>query len=123
MRYRNGAWRPSKELAGGVAQLQANCQQWLVASRQLPNSEWASERDLTTAQPKGILVIGRTGTIDDDREKRESFERFRQHLWNQEVVAYDELYRRAEFIVARTTTDEEPEPPPTDDAWEDDLPF
>jgi Domain of unknown function (DUF4263) len=124
-RYRNGAWRASKELAGGVAQLQANCQQWLIASRQLPNVDWASERDITTAQPKGILLIGRTSTIEHDRDQRESFERFRQHLWNPEVIAYDELYARAEFIVARTTTDEEPEPdpPPADDVWGDDLPF
>lgn len=124
-RYRNGAWRASKELAGGVAQLQANCQQWLIASRQLPNVDWASERDITTAQPKGILLIGRTSTIEHDRDQRESFERFRQHLWNPEVIAYDELFARAEFIVARTTSDEasEPDPPPADGDWEDDLPF
>jgi len=128
-RYRNGAWRASKELAGGVAQVQANCQQWLVASRQLPNLDWANDRDITTAQPKGILLIGRTSTIGNDRDQRESFERFRRHLWNPEVIAYDELYARAEFIVARTAADgDEPEAPPfvhaePDDAWEDDLPF
>jgi len=125
VRYRNGAWRASKDLAGGVAQLQANCQQWLVASRQLPNSEWASERDITTAQPKGILLIGRLSTIGDDREKCESFERFRRHLWNPDVITYDELYARAEFIVARAAADQEPEPPPPqveDYDWKD-LPF
>ena len=123
-RYRNGAWRASRELAGGVAQLQANCQQWLVASRQIPNSEWAAARDITTAQPKGILLIGRTTTIQDDRDQRESFERFRQHLWNPEVIAYDELYARAEFIVARTAAEKIPSPaaPDEDDEWGD-LPF
>lgn len=129
VRYRNGAWRPSKELAGGVAQLQANCQQWQVASRQLPNSEWASEREITTAQPEGILVIGRLSSIDDDREKEESFERFRRHLWNPKVLTYDELYARAEFIVERTAQEvaqPEPEAAPPDDEWAadfDDLPF
>jgi hypothetical protein len=129
VRYRNGAWRPSKELAGGVAQLQANCQQWQVASRQLPNSDWASERDITTAQPEGILVIGRLSSIDDNREKEESFERFRRHLWNPKVITYDELYARAEFIVERTSQEvSEPKPvapPPPDDDWADldDLPL
>lgn len=100
---------------------------WLIASRQLPNVDWASERDVTTTQPKGMLLIGRTRTIEIDRDQRESFERFLQHLWNPEVIAYDELYARAEFIVARSTVDEpEPALPPAaielDDAW-DDLPF
>lgn len=125
-RYRNGAWRPSKHLAGGVAQLQANCQQWQFSSHQLPNSEWARERDITTAQPEGILVIGRLSSLGDDREKEESFERFRRHLWNPKVITYDELYARAEFIVARTAapeaTEPVPEPVPPADEW-DDLPF
>jgi hypothetical protein len=127
-RYRNGAWRASNELAGGVAQLQANCQQWLVASHSdFPNIEWASERDLTTAQPKGILLIGRLSEIAVDREQRESFERFRRHLWNPEVITYDELYERAAFIVARTKDEERPGiVEPADgagtDEW-DDLPF
>lgn len=128
VRYRNGAWRPGKELAGGVAQLQANCQQWIVSSRQLPNAEWARERDITTAQPKGILLIGRLSAITDDREQRESFERFRRHLWNPEVITFDELYERAAFIVARTSVEDPPEPeperaaPPVDREW-DDIPF
>ena len=134
-RYRNGAWRASEHLAGGVAQLQANCQQWLIASHsQLPQIEWATGRDVTTAQPKGILLIGRLSEIEDDRERRESFERFRRHLWNPEVITFDELYERAAFIVARTKGDdqpslvEEPEPEPErepdpDYDWEDDLPF
>jgi hypothetical protein len=138
-RYRNSAWRASEDLAGGVSQLQANCQQWLISSRQLPNVDWAAERDITTAQPQAILLIGRTGSIENDREKRESFERFRQHLWNPKVVTFDELYARAEFIVARTTRNDvalaEGAPPApahpaaaaaapavNDDYW-DDLPF
>jgi hypothetical protein len=124
-RYRNGAWRVSEELAGGVAQLQANCEQWQVMSRQRPNSKWADERDITTAAPEGILVIGRTSSLADD-EQRESFERFRNHLWNPKVITYDELYARASFIVTRVTeqpeAEAEPEPEP-ERPWEDDLPF
>ncbi|MHB8960441.1 MAG: Shedu anti-phage system protein SduA domain-containing protein [Candidatus Limnocylindrales bacterium] len=129
-RYRNGAWRASEHLAGGVAQLQANCQQWQVSSRQLPNAEWAMHRDLTTAQPEGILLIGRLRSIETDREQRESFERFRRHLWNPRVITFDELYARAEFIVARGSGENEAGPtaaqPDSDEpSWGDldDLPF
>jgi hypothetical protein len=91
----------------------------------LPNVEWASEREITTASPKGILLIGRQSEIEGNREQRESFERFRRHLWNPEVITYDELYERAAFIVARTKSEERPgiveAPPEPND--ERDLPF
>lgn len=131
-RYRNGAWRVSEHLSGGVAQLQANCQQWLVQSRQLPNVDTMDERDITTAAPEGILVIGRLSTIANDREQRESFERYRNHLWNPKVITYDELYTRASFIVTRSADKPAASPsagpaatpePAADDAWLDDLPF
>lgn len=125
-RYRNGAWRPSVELAGGIAQLQANCLQWVLASQQPNNYDWARDRDLTTSQPRGILLIGSLSDIASSREQRESFERFRRHLWNPEVLTYDELYARAEYLVARVAgAREEPndhaaEAP--DDEFQD-LPF
>jgi hypothetical protein len=124
-RYRNGAWGASEELAGGVAQLQANCEQWQVMSRQRRNSKWAEERDITTAAPEGILVIGRTSTLADD-EQRESFERFRNHLWNPKVITYDELFARASYIVTRKSDEPVPDSetePASDGSWEDDLPF
>lgn len=138
-RYRNGAWRVSDELAGGVAQLQTNCRQWETQARQLPNVEVMAERGITTADPKGILLIGRTRALTD-REKKESFERFRQHLWNPEVLTYDELFERARFIVQRTAPATgatvggpdaqdggepaaEPERPLPDEDDYDDLPF
>lgn len=126
-RYRNGAWRASEDLAGGVAQLQANCHRWDIASHSdLPNVEWTYERGITTAQPKGILLIGRLSSISRHREQRESFERFRRHLWNPEVITFDELLDRAAFIAERTRAREETiiEITPEADAnWEDELPF
>lgn len=124
VRYRNGAWRPSKELAGGVAQLQANCDQWEFSSRLPPNAGWARERSITTADPEGILLIGRLSKLQGDEEKLTSFERFRRDLNNPKVITYDELYARAEFIVARTIAQDAPEPDAEPEHnWEDDLPF
>jgi hypothetical protein len=52
-------------------------------------------------------------------------ERFRRHLWNPEVLVYDESYERVVFIVARTKSEEQlgiiAAPPEANDEW--DLPF
>jgi hypothetical protein len=134
-RYRNGAWAVSAEVAGGVAQLQTNCSRWEFESRVRPNSDWGRDRGIDTAQPKGILLVGRLRTITTS-EARESFERFRRHLWNPEILTYDQLFQRARFIVERTKpqgqraddspVDELPdaEPPPPADAdapWREDA--
>lgn len=97
--YRNGAWQIGHELAGGVAQLQANCNRWeKEGSRTDANREWQTEQGIATVQPRGILLIGKTGQLDTTA-KLETFERFRRNLWNPEVLTYDELFERARFLV------------------------
>lgn len=97
--YRNGAWLVSSDLAGGVAQIQANCDQWArEGSGTRANRRWLEERGISVIQPRGILLIGHTGHLDSD-DKRETFERFRRNLWNPEVLTYDELLARARFLV------------------------
>jgi hypothetical protein len=97
--YRNGAMQIGSELAGGVAQLQANCNRWeKEGSRTDTNREWQRDRGIATIQPKGILLIGKTSQLDAPA-KVETFERFRRNLWNPEVLTYDELLARARFLV------------------------
>ena len=91
------------------------------------------------------MIIGRTASLEStdgttlSRERRESFERFRRHLWNPEVITYDELLARARFIVERAAdrrsssgaasliSHDVPEADgvdvPFSDADEDDFPF
>jgi hypothetical protein len=58
--YRNGAWLIGEDLAGGTAQLQANCDRWAKEGlRTDANRDWAESENITTVQPKGILLIGR----------------------------------------------------------------
>jgi hypothetical protein len=103
--YRNGAWLIGEELAGGTAQLQANCDRWAKEGSRLDaNRDWAEERNVATVQPKGILLIGNLGQLEVDSAaesttRRETFERFRRGLWNPEVLTYDELLERARFLV------------------------
>lgn len=122
-RYRNGSWHVSKEVAGGIAQLQSNCETWKVASEQRRNVQWAAERnDIRTTQPEAILLIGRWSTLGGDSEKEESVERFRRQLWNPRVLTYDELFERASFVVERAAPNAESDLDPdeaADDANED----
>jgi hypothetical protein len=101
--YRNGAWRVSADLAGGVAQLQANTERIRQAANERANVRWLDERDMSVADPQGILVIGHTGSLEDDAQ-RTSFHRFRRNLWNPTVLTYDELLERARFLVSKAAT-------------------
>jgi len=112
--YRNGAWLIGEELAGGTAQLQANCDRWAKeGSRTDANRDWADDESITTVQPKGILLIGRLAqlngqTAGEGTTRRESFERFRRSLWNPEVLTYDELLDRVRFLVRQAKPAELP---------------
>lgn len=99
--YRGEAiYRISSEVGGGVAQLQANCATWFSEGAQSKrNAGKLSRMGIHTHEPKGILVIGRTAEFAGDDDKAGSFERYRRHLQNPEIVTFDELYERARFLV------------------------
>ena len=101
--YRNGAWRIGSEVAGGVAQLQANCERIRLAADERANVRYLDERDTTVADPQAILVVGNTGQLQDDAQ-RASFHRFRRNLWNPTVLTYDELLERARFLVDKAAS-------------------
>lgn len=105
--YRNGAYGVSDELAGAIAQVQANCAEWeMTGSRSDQNRDVL--HDIHTVSPKGIVIIGRISQLND-RNKRNSFERYRRSLHNPEIITFDELYERAKFIVGESVVDE-PDP-------------
>lgn len=98
--YRNGAWAIGEELADGVAQVQAQCDRWSKSAPLEENEEWRQETGIKTVQPKGILLIGHTEQLKN-KEQEGTFQRFRRNLWNPEVMTYDELLARAQFVVRR----------------------
>lgn len=99
--YRNGAWGVSSELAGAVSQIQVNCAQWEITGSREEHTREQLE-GITTIAPKGIVVIGKTDSLDS-LDKKNSFERFRRELRNPEILTYDELYERAKYIVGSYT--------------------
>lgn len=101
--YRNGAWNITDELSGGVAQVQANAMRWEVEGSRTDANRDRVEIDngAFTVRPKSIVVIGNTSQLDT-RDKRNSFELFRQNIHSPEVLTFDELLERARFIVAES---------------------
>lgn len=102
-KYRNGAFKPGEDLAGGISQLQVNCKSWEIdGSRKDRNREILEKDNIYTKQPKGILVIGNTNQLID-LAKRDTFELLRRNTINPEIITFDELYERAKFIVKNTS--------------------
>lgn len=96
---RNHAFPISSDMAEAVAQVQGYIEAWGTnASRERFGFE--QENNLTTAKPKGILVIGNTSELDTADKKR-SFELFRKGLNQVEIITYDELFQRARFILGK----------------------
>ena len=105
--YRNECWRVSKELSGGVAQVQKTVQISLSNIRsktEIKDSQGnITGEELYFYQPKSFLVVGSLAEFEGEHgineDKYSSFELFRKNINNPEIITFDELYERAKFIV------------------------
>lgn len=98
--YRNRVYGLGDDLVWGIAQLQQQCWRWgSHSSRFVENQDRLEGQNIYTHEPRGLLVIGNTSSLDGSREKLQTFEGFRRNLWQPEVITYDELLRRTEFTV------------------------
>lgn len=65
--YRNGVYEPSRDLAGGVCQLQVNCDTWAREGSVQPKTRTRYQHQgIFTYQPKGILVVGDSRQLDHE---------------------------------------------------------
>ncbi len=118
--YRGGCWSASSELSGGVAQIQGTVHRAVeeigsrIATRDADGAEMPG--DVTYLfRPRAVLVVGELGQLQgsaggDHPDKVRSFELFRRSLTEPEVVTFDELLARAEWLVQAAAA-EEPSPP------------
>lgn len=121
--YRTGAWAPHYELAGGVAQVQATVHSALEnLSRTFSPRNQAGDPTgevLFNIQPRSCLVIGSlselTGEHGANNAKFRSFELFRRNVTSPEIITFDELLERAQFIVEHAEK--------TSDGLDDEMPF
>ena len=97
--YRSGVPRFAVEFANALAQVQVNSRTWDVeGSRTEANRDCLERERIYTVHPRSLLIYGNTSQLDTV-EKRNCFEIFRGQLKDTEIVAYDELLKRAQFIV------------------------
>ena len=97
---RNGAWSLSKNLTDAISQIEANIHTWEKQGSEQPDNRDKLEKDnVFTVQPKGIVVIGSLTDLASERSKRETFQRFRKSIHGIDIITFDELYKRASFIV------------------------
>jgi hypothetical protein len=93
-------FRVAEHVAGGVAQLQANCATWFrEGSMRREAIDLEIREHLHTHEPKGILVVGHTREFENHAGRIGSFERFRRSLHNPEILTFDELLARASYLV------------------------
>ena len=98
---RSGAWSLSKDLTDALSQIQANIQTWeKQGSEQVDNRDRFERESVYTVKPKGIIIIGTLSQLVDNRHKRETLQRFRKSIHGIDIITFDELFKRAQFIVA-----------------------
>lgn len=107
--YRPGVWAPSRDLVGGAAQAQSTVQRAVAdigaALRGTARDGSELPGDVTfLTRPRSFLVIGDLGQLlgeagGPNPERIRSFETYRRTLAEPEIVTFDELLARAEWIV------------------------
>ncbi len=114
--YRSGCWSPSTELAGGLAQVQGTVHRATVgigerlADLSSDGSEIPGEYTYLL-RPRSFLVVGRLSDLVGEQggphaDKVRSFELFRRHLQEPEILTFDELLARAEWVVDTAASEE-----------------
>ena len=114
---RNDTWLLSGQLLGAVSQIQVNTRTWSLKSQNPEDLRKLESQQIYTVEPKGILVIGNLGQLNNHEGMLSCFESFRRNIKNPEILTFDELYQRASFILQNQTNAE------PDDNSEDDPPF
>ena len=105
--YRPGAWGPSTELSGGVAQVHATVQEALenIGLKLTPTDEFGDPTGevLFNFEARSFLVVGGLNQFVVDQgineSKFRSFETYRRNMRRPEIFTFDEVLHRARFIV------------------------
>jgi hypothetical protein len=96
---RNDVWLLSLDLLAAISQIQVNCRTWSIDSQRAENVRPLEKENIYTVEPKGILIIGNTKELLRNESIVSCFESYRRNITNPEILTFDELYKRAEFIV------------------------
>jgi hypothetical protein len=107
--YRTGCWTPHREVVGGVVQLQGTVQRAMYELKERFTSKDSDGADIPgdvtyLLRPRSYLVVGRLDEFLSEagghhQDKIKSFELYRRHLDEPEIITFDELYARAEWLI------------------------
>ncbi len=107
--YRSGCWAPSKELSGGVAQVQGTVQRAVAAighrlQEQDPDGSDIPGEFSYLFRPRSYLIIGSLDELYGEAGglhvgKFQSFELYRRHMDEPEIITFDELLARTEGLL------------------------
>ncbi|MBF6182705.1 DUF4263 domain-containing protein [Nocardia otitidiscaviarum] len=107
--YRAGCWAPSFELSGGVVQAQGTVHRAVThigerLQETAPDGSDIPGEFTYLLRPRSYLIIGSLESLRGEgggyhRDKIRSFELFRRELVQPEILTFDELLARAEWLV------------------------
>lgn len=108
--YRPNVFPPSNELSGGIAQIHKTIQSSLenLVNKIEPADKEGNPtgEEIFMYRPKSVLIVG---TLDEfttengiNKEKYSSFELYRKSINDIDIMTFDELLERANFIVNTT---------------------
>jgi hypothetical protein len=93
-KYRSNVYAPDTGLSGSVVQA-ADYRN--SVTRELQTIIRDRQIDLSTFNPKVVVIVGNYSELDTE-EKRRSFELYRSSLSNIDIVTFDELFRKMEYL-------------------------
>jgi hypothetical protein len=103
---RSGTWEFSSEFAGAVSQIIEQKAEWLAFAQS--GEHWSKDGsrklEARTRNARSILVVGTRGQFDESGNARsgqimrDTFELFRRDLRTIDILTFDELFERAQFI-------------------------
>jgi hypothetical protein len=101
--YRRGCFGVSDEVSNAVTQIQKTVFEF--ARRRFRERMRDSEgndldENVYAIEPRSYLVIGHLAELSGNDDKVTCFELYRRNIRAPEIVTFDELYHRAQFIVA-----------------------
>jgi len=100
---RSEAWKLSTELIDSISQILSQKAEWIIKGQQNNYSNNGKIIKQRTVNPKTILIIGNTNQFDgiskESEIKSKTFELFRRDSRDIEILTYDELFKRAYFLV------------------------
>lgn len=95
LQYRGDVYNVSIELSGSVIQI-ANYKKSLLQNY---TELTKNEAIFNAFNPKSIIIIGNIKSELTDQKKNKSFELFRSGLNDVQVITYDELFGKVQFLI------------------------